>query len=80
MLAPSLALEKELCKRRIQVIEFLEQNYANELENYTDWDHRAVRDWLESFPDVRDRESLIESLEKASEFDQWMAARQKDKQ
>ena len=80
MLPPSLALEKELCKRRIQVIEFLEQNHADDLENYTDWDHRAIRDWLGSFPDVKDRESLIESLGKASEFDRWMAARSKDKQ
>jgi hypothetical protein len=69
MLTPSLALEKELCQRRIRVIEFLEQNYSDDLDNYPDWDHRAIRDWLESFPDVRDREALIESLKKASEFD-----------
>jgi hypothetical protein len=80
MRPPSLALEKELCKRRIKVIEFLEQNYSDEYDNYTDWDHGFIRDWLKEFPDVSDRESLIESLEKASQFDRRMAAGQKEKQ
>jgi hypothetical protein len=74
MLAPSLALEKELCKRRIKVIEFLEQNYFDDKDNYTGWDHRFIRNWLADFPDVGNREALIESLEQASKLDQWMAA------
>lgn len=79
MLAPSLALEKELCKRWIKVIEFLEQNYPDHWDNYDGWDHEFVLNWLEEFPDVKDREALIESLEKVSQFDRWIAARGKTK-
>jgi hypothetical protein len=80
MIAPSLALEKELCKRRIRVIEFLEQNYSDDWDNYDDWHHRFVRGWLEEFPDVKDREALIESLKEATQFERRVVAREKAKE
>jgi hypothetical protein len=78
MLPASLALEKELCRRRIEVIEWLEKN-LNDLEsdNYDDWDRRYAEELLTNHPDVETREAFIASLGKATEFDEWAGKRSK---
>ena len=52
----------------------MEQNFPEHRCECDDGDHKFVVEWLEAFPDVRNREALIESLEKASQLDRWMAA------
>ena len=69
MLAASLTLEKELCKRRIKVIEFLEEHYSDDMDNYADWDHGYVRYWLSDFLDVISRDAFLKSLKKTCQFD-----------
>ena len=66
---PSLALELELCKRRIEVIEGGTKKLAGDFDDYTSDDLKKVEEWLNEYPDVNTTVAFIESLKDAIDCD-----------